>query len=461
MFDSRRSSSTAVEPEPELAADLPLELIERQMESLAARITAASARWIELVGEFDHREGWSGSGCRSTSEWIAWRCAVSPRAARENVRVARRLRALPLVRAGFEAGELSYSKVRVLTRVADGESEEDLIELARHATAAQLERMVRAARRVAAIEADEAQRTAFVQWSWDDDDGCLHVSAKLGPTDGVLFLRALESAQASLHELNLGEAEELADDRGPAGPRKAGAPPFPTNAEGLAAMAENSLARSTVGNSSAAERFQVMVHVDAATLACDEPGPRLTRAGTCSVGGGPGIAAETARRLSCDCSLVAVGDDAEGEPVEVGRRTRSIPPATRRALVARDGRCQFPGCERHRFVDAHHIRHWAHGGESTLGNLVLLCRYHHRLVHEGGFSLTLDRLGARTFTRPDGVELEPSPRQALPRAAPAAAPKRRAGPLLSGAGEPIDLAACVDAVLQATRRPARLTPTPA
>jgi hypothetical protein len=392
---------------------------------------------------------------------------VSPRAARENVRVARRLRELPLVRAGFERGELSYSKVRVLTRAADDESEADLIELARHATAAQLERMVRAARRVSARAADQAQRDAFVRWFWDDDDGCLHIDAKLAPEDGALFLRALEAAQEALHEANVAEAVELADDArgahetadgGPAGPRAATAPPFPTSAEGLTAMAENSLARSATGRTSTAERYQVLVHVDAATLATDAPGPRLTGLGACAVADGPGIAAETARRLACDCSLVAVGDNADGAPVSAGRRTRSIPPATRRALVARDGRCQFPGCERHRFVDAHHIRHWARGGESSLENLVLLCRHHHRLVHEGGFSIEADLLGRRVFTRPDGVQLEQSPRPeptSRPRRSPAAA--RRAGPLLSGTGEPMDLALCVDAVLDAIAPAQRLT----
>jgi Domain of unknown function (DUF222)/HNH endonuclease len=464
------SDPTSDLPDGASPADLPLELIERQIESLAARITADSARWLELVGEFDRREGWGGSGCRSTSEWIAWRCAVSPRAARENVRVARKLLELPLLQAGFARGELSYSKIRVLTRVADDESEADLIELARHATAAQLERMVRAARRVSTRDADEAQRNAFVRWFWDDDDGCLHVDAKLAPEDGALFLRALEAAQEGLHEQMVAEAEELADDaaasashpevdlRGPAGPRAATAPPFPTNAEGLAAMAENALARSAAGRSSAADRYQVLVHVDVASLATDAPGPRLSGPGACAVADGPGIAPETARRLACDCSLVAVGDDAGGTPVSAGQRTRSIPSATRRALVARDGRCQFPGCERHRFVDAHHIRHWAHGGESSLENLVLLCRHHHRLVHEGGFSMERDRLGRRIFMRPDGLKLEQSPRSEPPSRSrqpgrsgwsKRGAAARHAGPLLSGTGEPMDLASCVDAVLAA------------
>jgi hypothetical protein len=300
-----------------------------------------------------------------------------------------------------------------------------------------------------------------VSWWWDDDDGCLHVDAKLAPEDGALFLRALEASQEALHEQRMGEAEELAeaDLRGPAGPQEVRRPPFPTNAEGLAAMAENALARSAVGRTSAAERYQVLVHVDAATLATDAPGPRMTGPGSCAVADGPGVAPETARRLACDCSLVAVGDGDAGNPITAGRRTRSIPPATRRALVARDGRCQFPGCERHRFVDAHHIHHWAHGGETSLDNLVLLCRYHHRLVHEGGFTVRVDRGGRRMFNRPDGTVLESSPPASNPRLPASDRPPRpRAGPLLTGSGEPMDFRSCVDAVLERTRPSAqRLT----
>jgi Domain of unknown function (DUF222) len=192
-------------------ADLPLELIEREIESLAAQINAGSARWLELVAEFDRREGWGGTGCRSSAEWVAWRCALTSRSAREHVRVARALPELPEIRERFAAGELSYSKVRALTRVADSDSEAELCELARYATAAQLERMVRAARRCTTAQADEAQRESFVRWYWDDADGCLRVEAKLPPEDGAFLLRALEAARDALYEERLGEADKPAD----------------------------------------------------------------------------------------------------------------------------------------------------------------------------------------------------------------------------------------------------------
>ena len=99
-------------------------------------------------------------------------------------------------------------------------------------------------------------------------------------------------------------------------------------------------------------------------------------------------------------------ENAKGEPLDVGRKTRTIPPAIRRALNSRDKGCRFPGCSFKRYVDGHHVKHWAHGGETKLSNLLTLCRFHHRLVHEGQVVVqTLDD-GAFRFTRPDGESFE-------------------------------------------------------
>jgi hypothetical protein len=101
---------------------------------------------------------------------------------------------------------------------------------------------------------------------------------------------------------------------------------------------------------------------------------------------GPHVSAETSRRIACDSSVLRVDENKNGEPLAIGRKSRSIPPAMRRALRMRDEGCRFPGCTNDKFVDGHHIEHWADGGETNLNNLVLLCRRHHHLVHEGGFS---------------------------------------------------------------------------
>ena len=381
--------------------------------------------------------------------------------------MARALRELPLIREAFAAGALSYSKVRALTRVADPEGEAELVELARHATAAQLERMVRAARRVTAAQAAQQQSESYVRWYWDDDDGCLHLDAKLPPEDGALFLQALDAAREALHERRLDELAESQDGRDgsaepldasePSGSAEPPLPPLsawdsrhrraghPTNAESLAALSECALARPPTGLGGG-ERNQLVVHVDAATLATDSLGAGMpTGSGSCSIADGPGISPETARRLACDSSVVALVER-DGRPLSAGRRTRSVPPAVRRALAVRDRRCQFPGCERRRFVDAHHIVHWARGGPTSLENLVLLCRSHHRLVHEGGYSVSLSGDGRRRFRDPSGTELPGSP---APPSHPAELPAARFG-LLTGTGEGMNLSYCVDAVLAAT-----------
>jgi hypothetical protein len=195
-----------------------------------------------------------------------------------------------------------------------------------------------------------------------------------------VFLQAIESAHQALRE------------RGSAEPRA-------TNADALAAMAELALSG---GSRSGGERQQVVVHVDEGALAGGAEGG-------CGLEDGPSIAPETARRLACDSSVVRVRER-EGETLSVGRKTRSIPPALRRALKRRDHGCRFPGCENRLFVDAHHIRHWAQGGETSLDNLVLLCRRHHRLVHEGGYAVERSADDELRFRDPWGAPIPNAPR---------------------------------------------------
>ena len=143
------------------------------------------------------------------------------------------------------------------------------------------------------------------------------------------------------------------------------------------------------------DRYQVIVHADAQTLDTDADG-------RCEIEGVSPIAAETARRMACDASRVVIQENDKGEPLEIGRKTRTVPPAIRRALNSRDKGCQFPGCTHQRFLDAHHVKHWAQGGETALSNLVLLCRFHHRAVHEGGIRIKVLESGTFQFIRQDG-----------------------------------------------------------
>ena len=405
--------------EPVDPATLPLADLKAELATVAAHLYAGTCRWLELVAELDRRSGWAEAGVRSCAEWVAWRCALTPRSAREHVRVARSLEELPRTHASFARGELSYAKVRAVTRVATPESEEGLLQLARVCTASQLERSIRAYRRVSTAEARRQQDDAHLSVLWNSD-GSLEIHGRLAPEDGALFLRAIESMRDSLWR---GSAEPP--------PARHASTPAPRGGVAGAALAG--------GDRTGADRYQVVVHADEAVLSRDGEGG-------CAVEDGSGVAPETARRLACDASVVSDS-----------RKSRTIPSSLRRALRARDRGCRFPGCENRRFVDAHHVHHWAHGGKTTLGNLVSLCRRHHRAVHEGGYRVDADG----RFFYPWGGEIPAAP--ALPRGDPAALGARNrglaidAGTCKHGTGEPMDLAAMVDSLfaIDKRRNPAR------
>ena len=140
---------------------------------------------------------------------------------------------------------------------------------------------------------------------------------------------------------------------------------------------------------SAAKNYQVTVHVDHSALASGK--------------GRSGLPIESVKRLCCDGDTIVIVENENEEPLSVGRKTRTVSKAIKRALWARDKACAFPGCHRKRFVDAHHIHHWSAGGETSLDNLMLLCSRHHRLVHEGGYRIVKDYQDRWCFKRPDGI----------------------------------------------------------
>jgi hypothetical protein len=413
-----------------------LERLEDEIVELAAHIHAATCRWLGLVAEFDRLRGWEAWGCRSCAHWIAWRCSISDVAARDQVRVARRLQELPRIREAYAAGELSYSKVRALTRVGAVAREDELLGLARHATAAQLERMVRGYRRVVAAErAADGRPMRYVTWQ-HDDDGSLLLYARLPAEEGATVLTALEAGMEDPAEAPVVAASAEAGDsaEAPTGSER--------RAEALVAVAESFLAGARADR--ADDHFQVVVHVDAQALRDS------AEAGRAELADGTPIAAETARRLACDSALVPLLER-DGKPLSVGRKTRAIPPSLRRALASRDGGCRFPGCTSRRRIHAHHIEHWAHGGETKLSNLVQLCPFHHRLVHEGGFALERSASGLR-FRRPDGrvIRAVPRPARGCERDL-RAGNERRVRPKACvplWAGERLDLGLAVDALLE-------------
>ena len=537
---------------------------------LSARIQAATHELLVLIREFDEQEGWDG--CLSCAQWLSWRAGLSPGAAREHVRVARALGTLPKLSDAMGRGKVSYSKVRAVTRVATAENEQTLLDVALAGTAAHVERIARAWRRIDrnVEQAEERRRNASRELrTWVDEDGMVVVRGRLTPDVGAVLRRALEAAcdQARRAPASDRGGEEEAAGASPGAEKEAAGAlagveeeaagasadaEEPTlgqrQADAIGTVAEAALAGG-LDRGTAGDRYQVVLHVDTEALAeprdvpagtsggaasgserragagrvpagtsggtasgserragsdrvlagtpaaarvADGPGgglpmrtampgragrlrqrrwprtsdpcpgarPRIrasdaaasepataaseptqsaartgrTRPARCahrpaasasirsaaSAGGsqtvldeagGIHVSAETARRVACDAATVTLRHGPGGEILDVGRRTRTISPALRRALAARDRQCRFPGCGNLR-VDAHHVKHWADGGRTALDNLVLLCRRHHRAVHEEGFRVTVDAAGGVRFLRPDGrplLEAPPAP----------------------------------------------------
>jgi 5-methylcytosine-specific restriction endonuclease McrA len=361
-----------------------------QIADLSAHLDAATGSLLALIREFDARGGWN-TGFRSCAEWLAWRVGLDLGAARERVRVARALGTLPVLSEALSNGELSYAKVRALTRVATPETEARLVAVARAGTAAHVERIVRGWRRLdRQSEAREAarQHAGRALHVHRDDDGTVVLRGRLTPELGELFLRALDAAREALYQRRRVGVSTTADPAAelPTGPQQ--------RADALALLAETAL-HHELDPGSPGERYQVVVHVDVGVLADpDQPGQSVLEDGV-------HVSAETSRRLACDASRVVMRHDQDGRMVEIGARARTIPPALRRALHHRDRTCRFPGCPI-RFGQGHHVRHWAQGGPTTLSNLALLCRRHHRAVHEEGYQVERMPDGALQFRRPDG-----------------------------------------------------------
>jgi hypothetical protein len=365
-----------------------IEELEQEICELAAHLASAMCRWLLLIAEFDVRLGWAEWGIRSCAHWLSWRCSIGLCAAREHVRVGHRLGELPLMREAFAAGQLSYSKVRAISRIATPESEAQLVELARHATGAQMEKLVRGYRGALAVALGTARRAyerRSLTFSWDDD-GSLVFKGRLPADEGALMLTALK-AQAV-------EAAPTTAEGSTETPTQQVVTPSQGRADALVSLARTALADGRQQRQGG-DPCELVVHVDAETLAADEVQSRS------ELENGPVIAPETVRRLAWDAGLVRI-IERDGRPLSVGRRTRTISPAMRRALRSRDGGCRFPGCTHTRFLHAHHVHHWARGGATELGNLVQLCSYHHRLVHEGGFVAEHGEKGVIRFRRPDG-----------------------------------------------------------
>jgi hypothetical protein len=355
---------------------LSIDELDRDIVTLSDRINAGTFELLVLIRQFDERAGWLKWGLANCAEWLHWRCDLSMSTAREKVRVAHALKTLPMMTTAFSKGELSYSKVRALTRVARVDNEEALLGFALKTTASRVEERCRELRcgTVASVgEANRAYACRSLRVNRDSERGTMTITVELPLETGQLIEKALDRARDSA----VVQTVELAEEGWAA-----------QQADALVAVANAYLSGNNEPSASVSDNYQVAVHVDRSALANGD--------------GRASLPIESVKRLCCDGDAVVIVEDEDGEPLSVGRKTRTVPTAIKRALRARDKGCVFPGCHNTRFVDAHHIRHWSAGGETSLDNLMLLCSRHHRLVHEGGFRIERDYQNRWFFKRPDG-----------------------------------------------------------
>ncbi|GAC1365747.1 MAG: HNH endonuclease signature motif containing protein [Actinomycetota bacterium] len=342
-----------------------------------AMMAAAHATLLELVAVFDRREGWQADGATAMTGWLEATLGITYRTACEWLRMADALEHLPALAASYFEGRLSAEQIAAATLVATPETDQALAQEAprRPASwlmaAAQRERITRQADRL-------AEHKRSLTWWWDQE--WLRLSGKLPAADGAVVAKVLE---------------RIAEQYGPdpeSGLYDAG------HVRLADALVE--LAATRLGADDDAERSTVVLHVDAAALAGG--------AGVADLEDGPALPIQVARRLACYAWLEVVAEGGEGA-LGIGRARRQVPAWLARHLRQRDQGCRFPGCGSRRHLQAHHIQHWAEGGPTDAANLVMVCRRHHRLVHERGWSISLTQGSDLAFVRPDGRPYLPGP----------------------------------------------------
>jgi hypothetical protein len=406
--------------------------LEQQITLLAGQINAANHRLLKLIAEFDRREAWGcGGTVRSCAHWLNWKCGIALGAAREKVRVAHALEQLPLIDAAFSCGEISFSKVRAMTRVATADNEDFLLRIAEHGTASHVEQVVAKYKRLQVSaedletqckqeqEADNARKLVYYQ----DSDGMWVIHARLPAEAGALVVKAIEAVatpeQKVQQDMTRNDEENVSAETFSHRVDRDEPGQFQqllshTRADALVKITEQFLAcvapGSPLNGLKGSERCQVMLHVDINSLQTQvgSSNPGHTH---CNFDDKHPVSLNVAQRLACDASLVTVLEDADGQVLNIGRRSRTVPANISRALKLRDKTCRFPGCCETRYVDAHHILHWADGGETSLDNLVTLCRYHHRQLHNGSFSIATRTSGDTTlllFFTQSGAEINSS-----------------------------------------------------
>ncbi len=339
------------------------------------------------IAELDRRQCWRDSGARDMAHWVSMRYGISGWKARRWIAAAYALEGLPRLSEAFRTGRLSVDKVVELARFATPEDEASLIGWALRVSSACIRRRGDLAARRSLDDAADVQKSRFLSWWYFDEGRRFGLEGELSAADGAVVAGALERLARSIPVMPGEEHAVHADAR---------------RADALVMLASARLAAEPDP-----DRATVVVHAGRDPLV---PGARASE-----LEGGGVIDAETVRRLGCTARLQLVIEDRAGDPLRMGRITRDPPASIVRALRHRDRECTFPGCGMRRFTQAHHVVWWSRGGRTDIENLVLVCHFHHKLVHEHGWRIVRAVDGNVAWVHPDGSPYRAGP--APPRAA--------------------------------------------
>jgi len=356
-----------------------------KLKSAQAEVGASQQRLLEVIAECEREGAWLADGCRDFAHWISAQLGISNWSARRWVAASEALPRLALVRSALGSGTLSIDKVLELSRYATPETERRLIAWAKRVTPATIRRAADVANAPDREETAESDKSRHLDYWWTDDGGRLWLEGSWPSDQGAVIAKSLDRIAGRVPDIVAYEDAEPPSFQVSLGMRRADA---------LVALASHRIAEDADG-----DRATVVVHVDAETLGANHGGAETE--------GGGVIGAETARRLACDGRIEVAFHDCCGRTVGVDRATRTPSAWIVRQLRRRDRGCTFPGCDARWFLHAHHIRHWGRGGPTDLDNLVLVCTFHHKLVHEYGWHVELDPRDVVTWRRPDGTPFEP------------------------------------------------------
>ncbi len=358
--------------------------IDETLTHFVALTSASQAQICELIVEVDRRQQFLADGSRTLADWLSARFSIRHKTARQLVSVARRLSDLPALSARFSAGDLSLDQVDAISRMATPDTEAGLIEEALGLSNALLDRKARRANPPVGSDEQAAHRVRalWIQHTLDGASGRL--TAHLPHLD-------LEIVETAIRD----RANKIGPD-----PETGLFDPYSQRmADGLVEVC------ATTGDQTTVSPPQIVVHADLDALTTFD-------SGVTELGSGALIPNETARRLSCDCVVETVITDGS-QIIGVGRNSRTVPGWLRRLVIHRDGgSCRFHGCGNKNWLQVHHIVHWSKGGTTDLDNLILLCGFHHRFVHEKGWSITTNSTGGFEFRKPDRT-LYPPPKPDL------------------------------------------------